>query len=99
MIKIHFAKHLGKKILCGGKEYILYGVTMNHLLGLNGSTEPVPLSFDESKMIFNDEIEFGSKQIPYELAVYRTDDFYINVSRVQEDSDDEKELKNFRNYL
>lgn len=93
MKEVHFAKHLGKKILSHDKEYILYGVTTNHLLGMNGSPEPVPLSYEECRMIFNNEIEFGSKQIPLDLAVYRAGDKYVNVSEVQEETDELKEAK------
>lgn len=93
-----FAKQLGKKVLHNEREYILYGVTSNHLLCLNGTSTPFPVAYDECKMIFDsfDEYERLSREnfLPASYVVIRDNDKYIHPGQISTITQEETQILN-----
>lgn len=88
----HYAKFMGKKVLHEGRELILHAIYQSHLLCLNGTPDPFPVSYEECKVICNDEADFFRHDIPCDIAVIReAGGKYKSAHTTDLMSDEEKE--------
>jgi hypothetical protein len=86
--RILFARHLGEKVLYENKEYILYGITSGYALCINDKSDPFPVPFKESKLIFNSQEEFKETEAPASMSIVKTE---IGYTDAQEETDIDRE--------
>lgn len=91
---INYTKALGKKVLVGNRELILKSISLDHLLCMNGSPEPIPVAIDECKIICSSREEALEKGLKLDTVVVKVGENYEPGYLVETDWQKEKAVIN-----